>query len=155
RDGDDRQGSELRAVSPHGRTRTRAPGVRDVTAAREPGHRREYDVAVNVKSVLSKVGTVVFIIGVVGIGALIAWNVFGQGPYGDTCKFSLGCKTFYCVHHELRGDKQWTSPKGMCTKECEKDDDCGSGARCVVLSDDTRDDLPPFGKPERACLRLA
>ena len=108
----------------------------------------------NTKRLLSRIGTVIFLIGVVGIGSLVAWNIFGQGPYGDSCSYSIGCKSFYCVHHELRGDKQWTAPKGMCTKSCDADTECGSGARCVVLSDESRDDLPPFGKPSKACLHV-
>jgi len=107
------------------------------------------------RTVLSRIGTVVIVIGLLGIGSLVVWNMFGQGPYGDHCSYSLGCRSFYCVHHELRGEKQWSSPTGMCTKSCDKDDECGSGARCVVLSDETRDDLPPFGKPDRACLHVA
>jgi hypothetical protein len=110
---------------------------------------------VSARSILSKIGTVVIIIGMLGIGSLVVWNVFGQGPYGDSCSYSLGCKSFYCIHHELRGDNQWTAKKGMCTKSCDADADCGSGARCVVLSDDSRDDLPPFGKPDKACLHVA
>ena len=108
----------------------------------------------NWKRVLSRVGTVVFIVGVLAIGSLVVWNVFGQGPYGDSCSYSIGCKSFYCIHHELRNDKQWSAPKGMCTKDCDADSECGSGARCVVLSEDSRDDLPPFGKPEKACLHV-
>jgi hypothetical protein len=55
------------------------------------------------------------------------------------------------MHHELAGSAQVASP-GRCTKSCDTDDECGAGARCVVLGADARDDLPPFGKPERACL---
>jgi hypothetical protein len=43
----------------------------------------------------------------------------------------------------------------MCTRECGSDADCKDiGATCVVLGAEARDDLPPFGKPERACLRV-
>ena len=91
----------------------------------------------------------------IGIGSLVMWNIFGQGPYGDSCTYSLGCKTFYCIHHELHGSAQWTAPKGTCTKSCDTDDECGKDAKCVVLSDEARDDLPPFGKPDRACLHVA
>ena len=86
-------------------------------------------------------------------GALVLWNVFGQGPYGDTCSHSLGCRSYLCMRHELNGDSQVSAP-GHCTKSCERDDECGTGTRCVVLGDDARDDLPPFGKPTRACLRV-
>jgi hypothetical protein len=96
-------------------------------------------------------GTVLFALIVLALGGLVMWNVFGQGPYGDSCRISLGCKSFLCVHHELAGSAQ-VPGTGRCTKACEHDDDCGSGARCTVLGSDARDDLPPFGKPERACL---
>lgn len=102
---------------------------------------------------LDRLGTV----GVVGVflllGGLVWWNMCGQGPYGDSCHYSLGCKSFYCVHHALSGSAQVPSA-GRCTMECESDADCGSGAACVVLGDDARDDLPPFGKPDRACLAV-
>lgn len=104
-----------------------------------------------VGKLLSKLGTALFVVVVLGLGGLVAWNVFGQGPYGDACHHSIGCRSFYCVRHELAGSAQVASG-GHCTKSCDTDRDCGSGARCVVLSDDARDDLPPFGKPDRACL---
>ena len=107
-----------------------------------------------VRSLLSKIGTVIIVVGVLGLAGLIAWNVFGQGPYGDACSYSLGCRSFYCVKHELRGERQWAAPHGTCTKSCDHDDECGSGARCVTLSDDSRDDLPPVGKPDKACLHV-
>jgi hypothetical protein len=107
-----------------------------------------------VRQILSKIGTVIIVIGILGLGGLVAWNVFGQGPYGDTCSYSIGCRSFYCVKHELRGERQWAAPKGMCTKSCDEDKDCGKDARCVALTDDTKDDLPPFGKPDKACLHV-
>ncbi|MEO8554018.1 MAG: hypothetical protein ABI678_28785 [Kofleriaceae bacterium] len=106
------------------------------------------------RQILSKIGTVIIVLGILGIGSLVAWNVFGQGPYGDTCSYSIGCRSFYCVKHELRGERQWAAPKGMCTKSCDADKDCGADARCVALTDDTKDDLPPFGKPDKACLHV-
>src|ERR1700690_2703434 len=84
-------------------------------------------------------------------GGLVVWNLFGQGPYGDSCSYSFGCKSFMCVHHGLRHEAPMNGP-GRCTKSCDSDADCGAGAKCVVLDDATRDDLPPFGKPDRACL---
>ncbi|MFT3699686.1 MAG: hypothetical protein QM831_41440 [Kofleriaceae bacterium] len=98
-------------------------------------------------------GTLV-ILAALGVGALVAWNVFGSGPYGDSCSYAMGCRSFYCVKHELRGDRQWSAPKGMCTKKCDADADCGKDARCVALSDESKDDLPPFGKPDKACLHV-
>jgi hypothetical protein len=102
---------------------------------------------------LKRIGTVVVVLVMLGGGALVAWNVFGQGPYNDSCSHALGCRSFYCLEHELVGSNQWTST-GYCTKKCEADSDCGSAARCVVLSSDALDDLPPYGKPDRACMRV-
>jgi hypothetical protein len=104
-----------------------------------------------VKKVLSRIGTVVIGLAMLGGGALVLWNVFGQGPYGDTCSFSLGCRSFYCLSHQLRGTAQ-VSSKGHCTKSCDADSDCGAGAACVVLTEASRDDFPPFGKPDKACM---
>lgn len=101
--------------------------------------------------------------GVIGVvllcgGALVIWNLFGQSKYGGECSMALGCRSFMCVHHDVvgTGDNagQWETEHGRCTMSCSTDAECGSGARCVVLTDATRDDLPPFGKPDRACLRV-
>jgi hypothetical protein len=107
----------------------------------------------NARRVLSRVGTVLVALVMLGGGVLVAWNIWGQGPYRDDCHYSLGCKSFLCIHHEAVRDAQMTSG-GYCTKSCDSDSECGSGARCVELSDASRDDLPPFGKPDRACLRV-
>ncbi|MBA3455520.1 MAG: hypothetical protein H0T42_20675 [Deltaproteobacteria bacterium] len=101
--------------------------------------------------VLSRIGTVFIGLVMLGGGALVLWNVFGQGPYGDTCQFSLGCRSFYCLSHELQGSAQ-VSSKGRCTKSCDADSECGAKAVCVTLSEASRDDLPPFGKPDKACM---
>lgn len=103
------------------------------------------------KKVLSRIGTVVIGLAMLGGGALVLWNVFGQGPYGESCQFSLGCRSFYCLSHELRGSAQ-VSSKGRCTKTCDADSECGAGAVCVALSEASRDDLPPFFKPDKACM---
>jgi hypothetical protein len=100
---------------------------------------------------LKRIGTVVVGLAMLGGGALVLWNVFGQGPFGDSCHHSIGCRSFYCVKHALSGSAQVPS-HGFCTKSCDHDSDCGSAARCVVLSADARDDLPPYGKPDKACL---
>jgi hypothetical protein len=105
------------------------------------------------RKLLSAIGTGLVVLVVLAGGALVAWNLWGQGPYDDTCRFSIGCRSFYCIHHELAGSAQMSSG-GRCTKSCERDEECGSGARCVELSDASRDDLPPFGKPDKACLRV-
>lgn len=103
------------------------------------------------KKLWSRIGTVLVGLVMVGGGALVLWNVFGQGPYGDSCRFSLGCRSFLCLHHAQQGSAQ-VSSEGWCTKSCEADAECGTGAACVVLSEASRDDLPPFGKPTKACM---
>ena len=84
-------------------------------------------------------------------GALVMWNLFGQGPYGDTCAYSIGCRSFLCLSHEQMGSAQMSSG-GHCTKECSSDSECGSGSVCVTLGAPARADLPPFGKPDKACM---
>jgi hypothetical protein len=106
-----------------------------------------------VKKVLSRIGTVVVGLAMLGGGALVLWNVFGQGPYGDSCRFSLGCRSFYCLQHELQGSAQ-VSSKGRCTKSCDADSECGAKAVCVVLSEASRDDLPPFFKLDKGCMMV-
>lgn len=98
-------------------------------------------------------GTIVVALGFVLISGLVWWNMCGQGPYRDTCRFSLGCRSYLCLEHGLDGDQQ-VEAAGRCTKKCSKDESCGEGYRCVVLGGGARDDLPPFGKPTRACMRV-
>lgn len=105
------------------------------------------------RKVFSRLGTVVVAIVMLGGGALVLWNVFGQGKYGERCRFSIGCRSYYCLEHELQGSAQ-VSSGGMCTKSCDTDAECGEGRACVVLGEAARDDLPPFGKPTRACMRV-
>ena len=105
-----------------------------------------------VASTLSRVFGSFLLLALAG-GALVIWNVFIQGPYGDECSYALGCRSFMCMRHELANDAQFSSA-GHCTKSCGRDDECGSGVRCVVLSEAALDDLPPFGKPTRACMRV-
>jgi hypothetical protein len=100
---------------------------------------------------LSVAGSILVGLGMLAGGALVYWNVFGQAKYGSSCDHSLGCRSFYCLHHELVGSAQLHGD-GSCTQACERDDECGAAARCVVLGDAARDDLPPFGKPTRACM---
>jgi hypothetical protein len=106
-----------------------------------------------VRKLLSRLGTVAVGLAMLGGAALLLWNMFGQGPYGDRCRFALGCRSYYCLEHELEGSAQVRS-EGRCTKSCDADAECGAAAACVVLSEASRDDLPPFGKPEKACMRL-
>lgn len=103
--------------------------------------------------VKERAGTVVVAIVILAIGALVWWNMFGQGPYRDTCRYSIGCRSYLCLQHGLRGDEQ-VAAEGRCTKKCSTDEQCGDGYRCVKLGPGARDDLPPFGKPTKACMRV-
>jgi|SRR5580693_8038161 hypothetical protein len=105
------------------------------------------------RKLLRRLGTALVALLMLAGGGLVFWNVFVQGPYGDSCSHSLGCRSYFCLRHELAGEAQVAAP-GHCTKSCDRDDECGSGTRCVVLGDEARDDLPPFGKPTRACMHV-
>jgi hypothetical protein len=83
--------------------------------------------------------------------AAVLWNRFGAGRYGDSCQFFVGCQSFRCLQHEKMGNHQ-VSSGGRCTKDCSDDSECGPGAVCVTLSEASRDDLPPFGKSDKACM---
>jgi hypothetical protein len=103
--------------------------------------------------VKERLGTVAVVLGLLLVGFLVWWNMFGQGPYRDTCRFSIGCRSYLCLEHALRGDEQ-VPATGRCTKACAVDASCGPGYRCVKLGAGARGDLPPFGKPTKACVRV-
>ena len=48
-------------------------------------------MAIRWRVVKERLGTVVVVLGMLLVGALVWWNMFGQGPYKDTCRFSIGC----------------------------------------------------------------
>jgi len=107
---------------------------------------------------MSRLRRVLDRIGTVGVGlviflgsVLVWWNMCGQGPYRDRCRWNGGCDSFLCLRHGLRGTDQVESA-GRCTRKCGADSECGEGYRCVELGSGARDDLPPFGKPKRACM---
>ena len=108
-------------------------------------------MAIRWRVVKERLGTVVVVLGMLLVGALVWWNMFGQGPYKDTCRFSIGCRSYLCLEHGLRGEAQVPAP-GRCTKAGSTDAACGEGYRCVKLEGPARDDLPPFGKPTKACM---
>ena len=103
------------------------------------------------RRVLDRIGTVGVGVVMFLLGGLVWWNMCGQGPYRDRCRWNGGCDSFLCMRHGVRGADQ-VETSGRCTKKCKQDSDCGDGYRCATLGADARDDLPPFGKPERACL---
>lgn len=104
------------------------------------------------KLLLKRVGTAIVVLGMVALSGLVWWNMCGAGPYRDTCTHAIGCRSYLCLKHRLDASgKQLASP-GRCTKSCSSDADCSGGDACVVLSEAARDDLPPYGKPTRACM---
>lgn len=110
-------------------------------------------MAVRWSVIKDRAGTVVVGVGLLLIGFLVFWNVFGQGPYRDTCRHSFGCRSYLCLKHGVRGDDQ-VPTDGHCTKSCSTDAACGDGYQCVKLGGAAKDDLPPFGKPTKACMRV-
>ena len=84
---------------------------------------------------------------------LVWFRLLDKGKYATSCEYSLACRSMYCLHHDLRGEVQVTAP-GTCTIACAADAECGDGFRCVALSEPSLDDLPPFRRPVRACIRV-
>lgn len=103
--------------------------------------------------VKDRLGTIGVLMAILLVSSLVWWNMCGQGPYRDSCRVSLGCKSYLCLEHGLRGEAQ-VPADGHCTKACSKDADCADGDKCVKLDGASLDDLPPFGKPTRACMRV-
>ena len=108
----------------------------------------------NGKLWLQRLGTVVVVLGMIALSGLVWWNRCGAGPYRDDCNYSIGCRSYLCLRHSLDSANQQVSSPGHCTKSCTTDADCSAPDRCVELGAEARDDLPPFGKPTRACMAV-
>lgn len=105
------------------------------------------------KKLASGLGTLVVIAGLLAVGYLRWWNVFGQADLGAACSGRAGCKSFQCLFHAQRGGAE-IRVAGYCTAPCDSDDDCkAAGLRCVVPSQAALDDLPALGRPKRLCQR--
>ena len=103
---------------------------------------------------LDRLGTVGVILVLAALGALVWWNIRGRSAYRESCRTNYSCWSFFCLRHfdsEASSGPELATP-GRCTKSCTTDADCGAGARCAVLGPAARDDMPPFGKPTRACM---
>jgi hypothetical protein len=82
------------------------------------------------------------------------WVIFGQVGVNEPCSGRGGCKTFWCLSHERRGQEDVPSA-GYCTDKCTDDRDCEkSGLRCVVPTQAALDDLARFGRPQKLCMRV-
>ena len=105
------------------------------------------------KKVLNILGT----IAIVGVFAFLAylkwWNVAGAGTLGDSCKTRAGCRSVYCLEHELVNKVEKPS-EGYCTASCDADKDCMTGFVCVVPTQAALDDLPSHGQPSKLCERI-
>jgi hypothetical protein len=104
---------------------------------------------------LQRLGTAVVVLGMLALSGLVWWNRCGAGPYRDNCNYSIGCRSYLCLRHSFEpATSQQIRSAGQCTKACTTDKDCTAPDRCVELTNDARDDLPPFGKPTRACMAV-
>ena len=105
------------------------------------------------KKVLNILGTILVLAVFASLAYLKWWNVAGQNKMGESCSGRAGCRSFYCLEHELVGK---TEPKsdGYCTDSCDKDDDCTTGLKCVTPTAIALDDLPSHGRPTKLCERV-
>ena len=105
------------------------------------------------KKVLSALGTLLVVGAIVAFAYLKWWNVFGQAKQGQSCSGRAGCRSFYCLEHEMVGSAEQKSSGGYCTDKCDSDSDCVKGLKCVVPSQQALDDLPAHGRPSKLCER--
>jgi hypothetical protein len=108
-----------------------------------------------VQKILRAIASVLLVLGIATLSGLVWWNRCGAGSYRDSCRYSIGCLSFLCLQHQWdpQQQKQMASP-GHCSKPCDTDRDCSGGDRCITLDDSSRSDLPPFGKPTKACMQV-
>jgi hypothetical protein len=107
-----------------------------------------------VKKLLSALGTIVVVGGLLAFGALRYWNVFGQAKLGGSCASRAGCRSFWCLAHARRGPVE-EKVAGYCTDKCDTDADCAeAGLKCVVPTPEALDDLAKLGRPAKLCERV-
>jgi hypothetical protein len=106
-----------------------------------------------VKKILNVAGTVAVVAGVLLLAFLKFWNVFGQSKLGGSCSSRAGCRSYWCLKHELVGKAERPSD-GYCTDKCETDQDCDKGMSCVVATPEALDDLAKLGRPKKLCERV-
>ena len=106
-----------------------------------------------VKRILNVAGTVAVVAGIVLLAALKWWNVFGQSKLGGSCSSRAGCRSYWCLKHEMAGQAE-TPSDGYCTDKCETDKDCTAGMSCVVPTAAALDDLAKLGRPKKLCERV-
>ena len=110
-------------------------------------------MAISVKKVLNVLGTIVVIAGICLFAYLKWWNIFGQHKLGGDCNTRAGCRSFWCLKHELAGSGERTS-SGYCTDKCGSDSDCNRDMKCVVPTAAALDDLAKLMRPSKLCERV-
>ena len=105
------------------------------------------------KKVLNILGTIVVVAVFAALAYLKWWNVAGQNKLGESCNGRAGCRSFYCLEHEMLGKVERKSA-GYCTDSCDTDADCTTGLACVVPTAAALDDLPAHGRPKKLCERI-
>jgi len=105
------------------------------------------------KKILNVAGTVAVVAGIILLAALKWWNVFGQSKQGGSCSSRAGCRSYWCLKHEMVGQAERTSD-GYCTDKCDTDKDCDTGMSCVVPTATALDDLAALGRPKKLCERV-
>jgi len=111
-------------------------------------------VAISVKKILNVLGTVAVVAVICLFAYLKWWNVFGQEKLGGSCDSRAGCRSFWCLKHELAGSGERVS-SGYCTDKCDSDADCNKGMSCVVPTAEALDDLAKYMRPSKLCERHA
>lgn len=111
-------------------------------------------MASRLKKVLNVLGTLAVIAGILAFAYLKWWNVFGQSKLGGSCDSRAGCRSYWCLKHELSGSAERVS-SGYCTDKCSDDSDCMEGMSCVVPSAEALDDLAKAMRPKKLCQRVA
>ncbi len=106
-----------------------------------------------VKKILNALGTVAFLAVVLVLAYLKWWNVVGQDKLDGSCDSSAGCRSYWCLKHELNGSAERPSG-GYCTDKCSADSDCTKGMACVTPSAEALDDLAKAMRPKKLCERV-
>jgi hypothetical protein len=107
-----------------------------------------------VKKILNVLGLVVIVAGALALAYLKWWNVVGQDKLNGSCNSSAGCRSYWCLKHELNGSAERAS-SGYCTDKCSDNSDCTDGMSCVTPTAEALDDLAKAMRPKKLCERVA
>ena len=102
---------------------------------------------------LNILGTVVVVAAALALAYLKWFNVVGQDKLNGSCSSSAGCRSYWCLKHELNGSAERPS-SGYCTDKCSDNSDCTEGMACVVPSAEALDDLAKAMRPKKLCERV-